>query len=262
MYPQRIVCLTTETTEIVYALGAGDRVVGVSGFVMRPPEAREKPKVSAFTSIKMDKIREVEPDLVISFSDLQADMVRELIKAGYTVLALNQRSVDETCQAILAIGRVIGKAAEAEVLVRKMKEEMESIRKKAGRFLFRPRVYFEEWNDPLISGIRWVSELIETAGGEDIFPEMKDHKNARERVVTPEEVIRRNPQVIVASWCGKKANLSAVRERPGWDCIDAVKGNQVHEIKSPDILAPGPSLLLGLRQLHEIIKRVSERGSP
>jgi len=255
-FPKRIVCLTEETTEIVFALGAGDRVVGVSGYAVRPAEAREKPKVGAFTSIRMEKIREVNPDLIITFSDLQAQIAHDLVKAGYTVLALNQRSVEETFQAIELVGRVIGELKKAEEMILGMKKEMDTIHKTASRFSRRPRVYFEEWDNPLITGIRWVSELIDIAGGEETFPEMKERKNAPERVIQPEDVIQRNPDIIFASWCGKKANLAAIKSRPGWDKIEAVKNNQLFEIKSPDILAPGPSFLLGLRQMHEAIKQM------
>ena len=253
-YPHRIVCLTTESTEIVYALGAGERVVGVSGFVTRPPEAREKPKVSSFISLKMDKIREVKPDLVITFSDLQAQMAADLIKEGYTVLALNQRSVQETLDAILTIGRVIGCEEKAKELIASMEHEIETIRQFAAPLPTRPRVYFEEWDDPLISGIRWVSELIEIAGGQDIFPELKSGKNAKDRYVASEEVIRRNPEIIFASWCGKKVNAVAIRERAGWAAIDAIQNNKIHEIKSPDILAPCPSFILGLKQMYNAIQ--------
>lgn len=255
MFPKRIACLTTESSEIVYALGAGDRVVGVSGFVTRPPEARKKPKVSAFTSVRMEKLAEVKPDLVILFSDLQAQIAHDLVKAGYTVLALNQRSLEETHQAIQSVGRLIGASGKADELIAAMKREMEAIAKASQGFPSRPRVYFEEWDDPMISGIRWVSELIEIAGGRDIFPEMIHRKNAKERVLTAEEVIRRNPEIIFASWCGKRANLTAIKNRPRWETIEAVKNNQIYEIKSPDILSPGPSLLHGLRQMHERIKR-------
>ena len=252
-FPHRIVCLSTESTEIVYALGAGERVVGVSGFVTRPPEAREKPKVSSFISLKMDKIREVKPDLVITFSDLQAQMAADLIKEGYTVLALNQRSVQETLEAILTIGRVIGCEEKAKTLIASMGAEINFIRQSSASLTHRPRVYFEEWDNPVISGIRWVSELIEIAGGQDIFPELKAGKNAKDRYVNSEEVVRRNPEIMFASWCGKKANLDAIRSRPGWDVIDAVKNNRIYEIKSPDILAPGPSFILGLKQIHKTI---------
>ena len=254
MFPKRICCLTTETAEIVYALGAGDRVAGISGFVTRPAEARKKPVVSSFTSVRMEKIREVNPDLVITFSDLQAPIAAELVKAGYTVLALNQRSIAETFEAMELVGRVIGEPAKAAGLIADMKTEMASIEKAASKISRRPRIYFEEWDDPMITGIRWVGELIQIAGGEDVFPEMKERKNAPERVIQPAEVVARNPEIIFASWCGKKANLESIKSREGWQRIEAVKKNAVHEIKSPDILSPGPSLLNGLRQMHEIIK--------
>lgn len=252
-YPRRIVCLTTETVEIAYALGAGDRVVGVSGYVVRPPEARKKPKVSAFTSMKMDKILALKPDLVLAFSDLQKDMVRDLVKEGLNVFCLNQRSVAETLRAILWIGLLLGEEARARALVAEFEAEIAACRAAAGDGP-RPVVYFEEWDDPLISGIRWVSELIEIAGGRDAFPELKDRHRAPDRVVRPEEVIARAPDVIVASWCGKKVSKKRIVERPGWDAIPAVRAGRVYEIKSADILQPGPSLLHGLKQLREIVQ--------
>ena len=257
--PQRIVCLTAETTEIAFALGAGERVVGVSGYSVRPPEARRKPKVAAYTSARLDKILELHPDLVLAFSDLQADLVRDLVKAGLTVLATNQRSLAETWDAIRLIGRALGAPSEAEKLAADLQAEVERVREEATRLPRRPRVYFEEWDDPLISGIRWVADLIEAAGGEDIFPELQAAQRAPDRVVDPAYVIRRDPQVIVASWCGKKVNLDRIRTRPGWQAITAVRHDRIHEIKSPDILQPGPSLVRGLRQLTACIVPAAQR---
>lgn len=259
-YPRRIVTLTAESTEIVFRLGAGDRVAGVSGYSVRPPEARLKPRVAAFTSARLEKIRELAPDLVIAFSDLQKDIVRDLVAESFTVLCTNQRSLEETFQAIHLIGRAVGCEVEAYNLVGEMQQTFAATREKAAHFPRRVRVYFEEWDNPLISGIAWVGELIEMAGGEDIFPEHRKGKVARERAVDPEDVIRRNPEVIFASWCGKKVNIEAIKARPGWDRIDAVLENRIYEIKSPDILAPGPSLVYGLTQLFSHLEAFHARA--
>ncbi len=253
-YPQRIVCLTAETAEIVFALGAGDRVVGVSGATMLP-EAREKPKIGGFTSFKLEKILSLKPDLALAFSDLQKEIVRDLVAAGITVLALNQRSLEEVYRAILLIGGVLGKEEAARGLIQDFQDEVRQVREYSSVWPDRPRVFFEEWDDPLIAGITWVSELIEIAGGRDIFPELREQPMAAGRVVDPQEVVRRDPQILVASWCGKKVDVEKIRSRPGWDAIEAVRENRIFEVKSSDILAPGPSLLRGLRELHEIIQR-------
>lgn len=256
-YPQRIVCLTAETTELAFALGAGDRVVGVSGYATRPPEARLKPRVSAFTTARIDRILELNPDLVLSFSDLQADIVRELVRAGVTVLSLNQRSLAETFAAVRMVGGVLGCADAAERLVAEMDAAVEEVRRSAASLPRRPRVFFEEWDQPLISGIRWVGEIIEIAGGRDIFPELRERQAAPDRIVDPEEVVRRDPEVIIASWCGKKVVKHRIRERPGWERVTAVAAGHIYEVKSADILQPGPSLMAGLRQIHEIIRGVA-----
>ncbi len=252
-YPQRIVCLTAETTEIAFALGAGDRVVGVSGYSVRPPEARRKPKVGAYTTVKLEKILALGPDLVLGFSDLQKDIARDLVAAGLTVLILNQRSLAETAQAIRIVGGTLGLQPAGEAVAEQFEWMVESVRGLGAALPRRPRVFFEEWDDPLISGIRWVSELIDAAGGEDIFPELQERKVATDRIVSPDEVVRRDPELIVASWCGKKANLDRIARRPGWGQVAAVKAGRVHEIKSANILQPGPSLLHGLRELHTLI---------
>jgi iron complex transport system substrate-binding protein len=257
--PQRVVCLTAETTEIAFALGAGERVVGVSGYSVRPPEARRKPKVAAYTSARLDKILELQPDLILAFSDLQAEIVRDLVKAGLSVVVTNQRSLAETWEAIRLIGRVLGCPVEAEKLASDLQDEIDRFRHEAARLPRRPRVFFEEWDDPLISGIRWVGELVEAAGGEDIFPEMRGAHRAPDRVVDPAEVVRRDPEVIVASWCGKKVNPDRIRTRPGWQAITAVRHGCIHEIKSPDILQPGPSLVRGLRRLAVCITSAAEQ---
>src|SRR5947209_16190172 len=213
-FPRRVVCLTAETAEIAFALGAGDRVVGVPGTARRPDAARERAKVGGFTTFKLEKILALEPDLVLAFSDLQRDVVRDLIGAGVSVLCTNQRSFDEALEAILVIGGALGREADARALVADMRDEIKQMREYSSVWPDRPRVYFEEWPDPLIAGIRWVSELIEIAGGNDIFPELREKAAAPERVVDPGEVARRDPQIIVASWCGKKLDPERIRSRP------------------------------------------------
>ena len=254
-FPERIVCLTSETTEIVYALGAGERVVAVPGTAHRPPEARDKPKVGGFTTFRVDKVLALEPDLVLGFSDLQAEVVKDLIAAGVTVLCTNQRSLDEVFSTILLIGGALGREPAARALVADMRDELKQIREYSSVWPDRPRVYFEEWFDPLISGIRWVSDMIEIAGGRDIFPELRAGRAARERIVTADEVIRRDPEIILASWCGKPLDPSTIVSRRGWDAITAVKRGQIHELDGADVLSPGPSLMAGLRQIHDIVQR-------
>ena len=253
MSAKRIVCLTEETTETLYLLGEQDRIVGISGYTVRPPEARSKPKVSAFINAKFDKILALEPDLVLTFSDLQADIAAELIRRGGTVLAFNQRSVAQILEMIETLANVVGVAEKGRQLVAKMESGMEAIRISASRFPIRPRVFFEEWNDPLISGIRWVEELIEIAGGSPVFPELRFQKNAPQRIVDPTTVIPKDPEVIIGSWCGVKVNKKTIRSRPGWSAISAVKKDHIYEIKSTYILQPGPAALTeGIMQLHTI----------
>ncbi|HWC02385.1 MAG TPA: cobalamin-binding protein [Methylomirabilota bacterium] len=253
-YPRRIVCLTSETTEIAFAVGAGDRVVGVPGTVRRPAEARDRPKVGAFTTFRLDRILGLAPDLVLAFSDLQADVVRDLVQAGIPVLALNQRSLAEIFQAILVIGGVLGREDAARGVVSDIQDEIRQIREFSSVWPDRPRVYFEEWDEPPISGIRWVSELIEVAGGQDVFPELRDRRDARGRVVDPAEVVRRDPEIVIASWCGKPVDIEAIRGRPGWSGISAVRTGRVHAVPSGDLLSPGPSVVRGLRTLHELVQ--------
>jgi len=253
-YPQRIVCLTEEPTETLYLLGAGDLVVGVSGYTVRPPEARLKPKVSAFTSAKFEKIYALKPDLAIAFSDLQADIVSELIRHGITVMTFNQRSVAEILQMILMIGGLVGRTEQAQQLVDQFSRDLESAAHDAEEFDVRPKVFFEEWKEPLISGIRWVEELIEIAGGRPVFPELRERALAKDRIVDPAEVIKRNPDVIIASWCGKKMQPDFIRNRSGWNEISAIKNDRIYEIKSAYILQPGPAALTeGLSQLRHLI---------
>ena len=253
-YPSRIVCLTEETTETLYLLGEGDRVVGVSGYTVRPPEARRKPRISAFTHARYERIEALKPDLVLGFSDLQADIAAELVRRGYTVAVFNQRSVAEILQMIRVLGGIVGCADRAEALATRFERELDEIAAAATALPRRPRVYFEEWDNPLISGIRWVDELVEIAGGDPIFPELRDAKLGRERIVAPDEVARRQPEIIVASWCGKAVRTSAIAGRPGWCDIGAVRAGHIYEIKSAYILQPGPAALTeGIRQLHQII---------
>jgi iron complex transport system substrate-binding protein len=261
-YPQRIVCLTEETTETLYRLGAGDLVVGVSGYTARPPEARQKPKVSAFINARFDKIAALGPDLILAFSDLQADIAAELIRRGFNVVAFNQRSVAEILQMIRMLGGLIGRQAAAEALASELERGLEEIRASSARFPRRPRVYFEEWDDPLISGICWVDELIEIAGGDPIFPSLRSAALARDRIVQPDVVRQSAPDVIIASWCGKKVRPARIAGRPGWADIPAVRDGHIYEIKSTYILQPGPaSLTEGVRQIHAILSGFQVPGS-
>ena len=259
-FPRRIICLTEETTETLYLLGEQDRIVGVSGYTVRPPEARQKPKVSAYINAKFDKILSLKPDLVFAFSDLQADIAAELIRRGVTVFTFNQRSIVEIMEMILTIGRIVGSAEKAEQLVATLQTEMDAIAQSASRFPFRPRVLFEEWYDPLISGIRWVDELIEIAGGAPIFTELRECQSAKDRILDPAIVIDRDPQVIIGSWCGRQVKKDLIRARHRWDNITAVRNDHIYEIKSAYILQPGPAALTeGLRQLHAILAHAVEQ---
>lgn len=254
-YPERIVCLTEETTETLYLLGEGDRVVGVSGYTVRPPEARLKPKVSAFINAKFDKIIDLRPDLVLAFSDLQADLAAELTRRGLAVVTFNQRSVDEILQMIRMLGGLVGRQADAEALADRFASGLDRIRESAARLPRRLRTFFEEWDDPLISGIRWVEELVTIAGGDPIFPELADARLAKNRIVDPAEVARRDPEVVFASWCGKKMRKATIVGRPGWDRVSAVVHDRIYEIKSTYILQPGPaSLTEGVAQLHAVFQ--------
>ena len=262
--PQRIVCMTEETTEILYLLGEEHRIVGISGFTYRPLRARrEKPKVSAFTSAKIDKILELRPDLVLGFSDLQAQIAHDLIRAGTNVLVFNQRSVDEIFEMLTMLARIVGAEAAGVALAQELRNELTQIEQSAQRFARRPLVFFEEWMDPLISGIRWVDELIEIAGGVPIFPGLRNQNAAKDRIVTTEAVKAANPEVVIASWCGRKVSKEKIRSRAGWESIEAVRSGHIYEIKSTYILQPGPaSLTEGVRQLHAILSHVAEREVP
>jgi iron complex transport system substrate-binding protein len=241
--PSRIVCLTEETVETLYLLGEQDRIVGVSGYAVRPRQVRrEKPRVSAFTSADIPKILALEPDLVLTFSDLQAEIAAELIRAGVAVHAFNQRDIAGILAMIRTLGALVGAVEKAAALVREYEAKLaEAHASTRGRP--RPKVYFEEWDDPLISGIGWVSELIEAAGGDDVFAALRAGKSARERIVPPADVIAAAPDLILASWCGKKVVPDRIRQRAGWETIPAVRRGQIVEIKSPLILQPGPAAL-------------------
>ena len=258
-YPERIVCLTEESTETLYLLGEERRIVGISGYTVRPARARrEKPRVSAFLSAKNEKILELKPDLVVGFSDLQADIARDLAKAGLNVLIFNQRSVDEILSTILTLSSLVGATDKGLALIQELEQGLADIRAAARRFARKPKVYFEEWDEPMISAIRWVSELIEIAGGEDIFAEKSRAHAASGRIVSADEVRERNPQIILGSWCGKKFRPERVAARPGWQAVSAVQANRLFEIKSADILQPGPAALTdGVRRIHELLSRVS-----
>ena len=250
-------CLTEESTETLYLLGEERRIVGISGYTVRPARARqEKPRVSAFLSAKQEKILELKPDLVIGFSDLQADIARDLTKAGLNVLIFNQRSVQEILDMILALASLVGAAQKGTQLVQQLEHGLDQIRESAKPFPRRPRVYFEEWDEPMISGIRWVSELIEIAGGEDVFSAQSHSQAASGRIIADLDVpIRKDPELILGSWCGKKFRPERVAARPGWKEIAAVRGGQLHEIKSADILQPGPAALTdGVRRIHELLR--------
>ncbi len=261
--PRRIVCLTEEPTEVLYAIGEQARIVGISGFTVRPPRARrEKPKVSAFTSAKIDAILALEPDLAIGFSDIQADIARDLVRAGVEVWISNHRSVDGILDYIRRLGALVGAAARAEAFAAEAEAHIAEVAASAAALPRRPRVYFEDWDEPIIVGIRWVAELIRIAGGEDIFPERAACALARDRILADgEEVVRRAPELILGSWCGKKFRPDRVVARSGWESIPAVRDGELHEIKSPIILQPGPAALFdGLDALHRRIAAVARRA--
>jgi iron complex transport system substrate-binding protein len=255
-YPKRIVCLTEETTETLYLLGEGDRVVGISGYTVRPPEARQKPKVSSFLHARYEKIEALKPDLILAFSDLQADITTDLVKRGYPVFTFNQRSVAEILQMIRVLAGIVGVAEKGEALVAQFERGLDDIRARAATLPRRPRVFFEEWYDPLISGIRWTEELVAIAGGDPIFPELANAGLAKDRIVSSEQVVERAPDVIIGSWCGKPVRKERITSRPGWQEVPAVKNGRIYEVKSTYILQPGPAALTeGVTQLHDIIQR-------
>ena len=256
-YPQRIVCLTDETTETLYLLGEEWRIVGISGFTVRPARARrEKPRVSAFTSARIRRILELAPDLVLGFSDRQADIAAELIRAGLNVHVFNQRSVAQILGMIRALGGMIGCEAKTAALLEQLEAGLVTVRARAAALARRPRVYFEEWDAPLISGIGWVAELIGLAGGEECFPELAAKGLGRERIIAdPLEVVRRAPDIVLGSWCGKRFQPAEVGARPGWSAVPAVRGGFVREIKSTIILQPGPAALTdGVQAIQAVIE--------
>lgn len=266
--PKRIVCLTEETTEWLYMLGQEDRIVGISGYTVRPSRARaEKPRISAFTSAKIDKIMALEPDCVFGFSDLQADIAASLIRRGVQVTIFNQRSLSQILSMMAQVAAIVDQAERGKTLIGEITTAMASIDAQARAMdeqgLPRPSVYFEEWDAPHISAIQWVSELIGIAGGADCFAELGRMPLGRDRIIADgAEIIRRNPDIIIGSWCGKKFRADSVKARPGWEAISAVRDDQLFEIKSPDILQPGPAALTdGLSRLHDIIATWRSRHS-
>ena len=262
LLPQRIVCLTEETTEWLYLLGQEARIVGISGYTVRPRRARdEKPKVSAFLSAKIDKILALQPDCVFGFSDLQADIAALLIRAGVQVTVFNQRSVDEIFAMLYQVAAMVGEVEQGLARIASMRAELDAIRQKAAGFKRRPKVFFEEWDEPHISGIRWVSELLGIAGGDDVFPELALQSMGKDRIIANSQtIIDRAPDIIIGSWCGKKFRPEKVASRPGWQDVPAVRNGQLFEIKSADILQPGPAALTdGVAQMHRIVSQWVDR---
>jgi iron complex transport system substrate-binding protein len=257
-HPRRLVCLTEETTETLYRIGAGDLVVGVSGFTVRPPEARRKPRVSSFLSADADRIAGLRPDLVVGFSDLQADIARDLVRRGIPVLVTNQRSVAEVLQTVRLVAAAVGRGEAGEALCDALCAGLAHVAEVAAGLPRRPRVFLEEWPDPLISGIRWVSELLELCGGEDVCAESRASHAAAGRVFSPEEVARRAPDAVVASWCGKKVQGAVIAARPGWSAVPAVRDGQLYEVKSAVLLQPGPAALTdGVAALARVVGAVA-----
>jgi iron complex transport system substrate-binding protein len=255
-YPERIVCLTEEPTEVLYALGEEARIVGISGFTVRPPRARQdKPRVSAFTSAKIDRILALKPDFAIGFSDMQANIAQELIRSGIEVWISNHRTIEQTLGYVRRLGAMVGASVRADAYADQLGAGLAEVAQAAARLPRRPRIYFEEWDTPSISAIRWVSELIGVAGGDDVFPERAMAAMGKDRIVAdPMEVVRANPDIIVGSWCGKKFRPEQVAARAGWQAVAAVRDAEIHEIKSPLILQPGPAALTdGVRALHRIV---------
>jgi iron complex transport system substrate-binding protein len=256
--PQRIVCLTEETTEWLYLLGQESKIVGISGYTVRPRRAREeKPKVSAFLSAKIDKILAMKPDCVFGFSDLQADIANLLIRSGIQVTVFNQRSVDEIFSMLYQVAAMVGEVNQGDIRLKQFRENLNAIQTAASNFKRRPIIYFEEWDEPRISAIRWVSELITIAGGDDCFPELAIMPMGKDRIIADDQsIVSRAPDIIIGSWCGKKFRPEKVSQRAGWESIPAVKNNQLFEIKSAEILQPGPAALTdGVAQLHQIIQQ-------
>ena len=255
--PKRIICLAEEFTETIYMLGREELIVGISGFTVRPPEARKtKPKVCTYLEADFNKIYSLKPDLIFAFSDLQADIVKELIANGMNVFCFNQRSIKSILEMMITVGNIIGENKKAETLVKGISHNLTKMYERISKKKDKPVVYFEEWYAPLISGIRWVEEIIEICGGEQAFPELKEKGLAKDRILSPEAVIRRNPDIILASWCGKKVKIDKIKSREGWDKINAVKEGRIYEIKSSVILQPGPAALTeGVEMISKIIDK-------
>ena len=253
MYPQRIICLTEESVETLFLLGQGHKIVGVSSYAVRPKEVEKIPKVSLFTSSQFEKIDELKPDLILGFSDIQKDIASELIGRGHNVFISNQRSIEEIFTYIKTLSGMVGCQVEGEALIRDLKFEFEKYR---NSITTSPKVYFEEWDEPMISGIQWVSELIEWCGGSDIFGNRSNGKLAKERFVTSNEVIERNPQIIFGCWCGKKVKIEKIKNREGWSDISAIKDEKIFELDPAVFLQPGPALMIdGAKQMSDFLKR-------
>lgn len=256
--PQRIVCLTDETTETLYLLGEDRRIVGVSGFTSRPKEARQKPRISTFKSAKIQSILDLQPDLVIGYSYIQAQIAHDLVQAGLNVLVLNHCSVEEILAMILMLARIVDAESAGIALVERLRSGLAQIAESARAFPRRPRVFFEEWGDPLIGGIRWVQELIEIAGGEPLFPHLRKERDAKGRILDPAVVAAADPEVIIASWCGREVNEETIRARDGWDRVAAVRNQHIYDMQSSLILQPGPAALTdGVNELHRILARIA-----
>lgn len=258
---QRIACLSTESVETLYALGAEQFIAGISGFTVRPARARaEKPKISGFSSSKLERILAVEPDLAIGFCNLQADICRDLAQAGVEVHLFNQRSIAGILRMVTVLAALVQREETGRRMVAELQAQIDAARAQAAQWTRRPVIYFEEWNEPLMSGIGWAAEAIELAGGTDAFPELSVHQSARQRIIAdPAEVVRRAPDIIIGSWCGKKFQADSLNARAGWDAIPALRNNMVFEIKSPDILSPGPSVITeGLPQICAMVARWQE----
>ena len=257
-FPSRVVCLSDEAAELIYLLGEQHRIVGVSGFSTRPPEVRQKPRVSTFRDANFDAIAKLEPDLIITYSDVQAEITREASRRGLTVLNCNQRSIAEIFDTMRMISRILGKETEGDELIASYENGLARVAAAACAFEHRPRVFFEEWNNPLISGIEWVEELVEIAGGEPIYPELRKCRKAQDRVVKWDSVVERNPDVIFASWCGMKADIEEIMSRPRANEITAIRLGQIYEIPSSLILQPGPAAMTeGVVQLHALLAQVA-----
>ncbi|HEU5017002.1 MAG TPA: cobalamin-binding protein [Pseudolabrys sp.] len=262
--PRRIVCLTEETVETLYLLGEEDRIVGVSGYAVRPPRVRrEKPRISAFISADVPKILALGPDLVLTFSDLQADIAAALIRANVAVHAFNQRDIAGILAMVRTIGALVGAQPKADALAGNLATRVDAARERSNALPYRPRVYFEEWDEPMIAGIGWVSELVEAAGGIDVFAARAGAKSAKDRIVSAQEVIAAQPDIVVGSWCGKKFVPARVAARPGFDRVPAVAGGFLCEVKSSLILQPGPAALTeGLDNLCRIVAEWVEKTAP